>query len=164
MAEKSAKPCKLHLKQTFTIPTFLFDVAKEHREHDALWVWTSEAIDHERQMCSICECMVCWPVLHIKHIWNCNEHAYALCIIHWHSPLKSHKDACIISNYIVLQDRITAMSKILTQSSLYKNDIWLPALLEPYNFFYNFYAYYKIAFIAVLLCFWHMTAFWVFLS
>lgn len=52
------------------------------------------------------------------------------------------------------------MSKILTQSLLYKNDIWLSALLEPYNLFYNFYAYYKTAFIAVLLCFWHMTAFW----
>lgn len=32
----SAKPCKLQLKQTFTNPTHLFDVATESREHGAL--------------------------------------------------------------------------------------------------------------------------------
>ena len=42
---------------------------------------------------------------------------------------------------------------LITQSSLDNNDRGLPALLEPYHLFYNFYAYYKIAFIAVLLCF-----------
>lgn len=48
---------------------------------------------------------------------------------------------------------LRCLKYLITQFSLYNNDRRLPGLLEPYNLFYNFWAYNKIAFIAILLCF-----------
>lgn len=64
---------------------------------------------------------------------------------------KMHASSLITSFYKT--GLLPRLKYLITQSSLCNNDRRLPALLEPYNLFYNFVAYYKIALIAVLLRF-----------
>ena len=87
------KACKLHFKQAVTSPTCLFDVAIECREKTVNQnIWLNH-VSRDRSVAYVWARSKGQCRKDKKYSWEnliskVNEHAYAFCIIHWHSLLK----------------------------------------------------------------------------